>query len=82
MSKAELIASIDATVNEVAKVLEQLPAGGLLDRFPIQAYSTSLLQAIYHVIEHFSYHLEQVLYIYKMRTDRDPGFYRHLAPRI
>ena len=76
--KAELIARIDAVVNEVDKVLERVSPDGLLERFPVQVYTTSRLQAIYHVVEHFSYHLGQILYIYKLRTGRDPGFYRQL----
>jgi uncharacterized damage-inducible protein DinB len=79
--KAELIASIDATVNEVDRVLAGLPETGLLNRFPVQVYATSRLQAIYHVVEHFSYHLGQILYIFKMRTGKDPGFYRMLESR-
>jgi uncharacterized damage-inducible protein DinB len=77
--KAELAAGIEATVNEVVEVLSGLSEPGLLERFPVQIYSTSRLQAIYHVVEHFSYHLGQILYIYKMRTGRDPGFYRNLS---
>jgi uncharacterized damage-inducible protein DinB len=42
----------------------------------IQTYEVSTLQAVYHVVEHFSYHLGQVLYIYKMRTGTDPQFYK------
>jgi uncharacterized damage-inducible protein DinB len=79
--KAELISRIESTVNEVAEVLEGLPETGLLERFPVQVYSTSRLQAIYHVVEHFSYHLGQILYIYKLRTSKDPGFYRNLSSR-
>jgi uncharacterized damage-inducible protein DinB len=79
--KAELIASIEGTVNEVARVLGDLAPDSLLKRFPVQTYSTSRLQAIYHVVEHFSYHLGQILYIYKLRTERDPGFYRHLSTK-
>ena len=79
--KAELISRIDSTVREVADVLERLPETGLLERFPVQVYSTSRLQAIYHVVEHFSYHLGQILYIYKLRTSKDPGFYRNLSSR-
>ena len=81
LPKAELIARIQAAVSEVDAVLRRLPEDGLLKRYPIQAYNTSGLQAIYHVVEHFSYHLGQILYIYKMRTGRDPGFYRHLSNR-
>ena len=74
--KAELIANIEATVGEVNRVLEQLWPNRLSERFPIQGYTSSRLQAIYHVVEHFSYHLGQILYIYKLRTGRDPGFNR------
>jgi uncharacterized damage-inducible protein DinB len=81
VGKAELIANIESTVHAVCKVLGQLPSSGLLERFPVQMYSPSKLHAIYHVVEHFSYHLGQIVFIYKMRTGRDPGFYRHLASR-
>lgn len=77
--KTELIASIRAAVTEVDRVLDALPENRLLDQYAIQTYSSSGLQAIYHVVEHFSYHLGQILYIYKLRTGADPGFYRHLS---
>jgi uncharacterized damage-inducible protein DinB len=73
--KAELLAGIEAIMNEVDGVLERLPPGGLLERFPVQIYQTSRLQAIYHVVEHFSYHLGQILFIYKLRSGKDPRFY-------
>jgi uncharacterized damage-inducible protein DinB len=72
--KEELIAAIDETVNDVSRVLGELPQSRLLERFPVQIYTASRLQAIYHVVEHFSYHLGQILYIYKLRTGKDPGF--------
>ena len=76
--KAELIAAMEATVNEVSGIIGELPADRLLERVPVQVYTPSRLQAIYHVVEHFSYHLGQILYVYKMRTGKDPGFYLHL----
>jgi uncharacterized damage-inducible protein DinB len=79
LPKAELIESIRATVAQVDRVLDGLSQVGLLERFPVQLYNPSRLQAIYHVVEHFSYHLGQILYIYKMRTGNDPGFYRNLT---
>jgi len=81
LPKAQLLATIDRTVFEVDKLLAHLPASTLLERFPVQVYNTSRLQAIYHVVEHFSYHLGQILYIYKLRTGKDPGFYGHLSSR-
>jgi uncharacterized damage-inducible protein DinB len=79
--KQELIAGLEETIKEVDRVLTSLPPDSLLDRFSVQSWSTTRLQAVYHVVEHFSYHLGQILYIYKLRTGRDPGFYRHLAKK-
>ena len=72
--KAELIANIEAAVGEVDRVLEQIPPTRLFERIPVQVYKSSRLQVIYHVVEHFSYHLGQILYIYKLRTGSDAGF--------
>ena len=77
--KQELMANLQETVHEVDRVLNSLAPDSLMERLSVQGWSTSRLQAIYHVVEHFSYHLGQILYIYKLRTGRDPGFYRHLA---
>ena len=66
--RAELIASIRATVVEVDRVLEGLAAKRLLDRLRVQDYDGSVLQAIYHVVEHFSYHLGQIQYVQKLRA--------------
>jgi len=79
--KAQLITDIQQAVDEVDAVLKGFAANQLLVRYPIQTYQTSALQAIYHVVEHFSYHLGQILYIYKLQTAADPGFYRHLSQR-
>lgn len=79
LPKAELIAEIEAVVREVENELRKFPIGQLMVRYPIQAYRVSALQAIYHVVEHFSYHLGQILYIYKLQTANDPGFYRNLS---
>jgi uncharacterized damage-inducible protein DinB len=74
--KTELMANLKQVLNEVDAVLAQLETGRLLSRVKIQTYEVSTLQAVYHVVEHFSYHLGQVLYIYKMRTGTDPQFYK------
>jgi len=77
--KERLIADIQAAVDEVDQVIRRIQLPQLLVRYPIQSYQTSGLQAIYHVVEHFSYHLGQILYIFKLQTAADPGFYRHLT---
>ncbi len=76
--KAALLARLEQTVTEVDGILETFDGGQLLAQRRIQVYDVSSLQAIYHVVEHFSYHLGQVLYICKLRTGRDMEFYREL----
>ena len=44
----------------------------------IQKYDVSVLEAIYHVVEHFSMHTGQIIFATKMLTGADLGFYRHL----
>ena len=74
VSKAELISGIEAAVAEVDSVLGNFPASQLLVQYSVQVYQVSAMQAVYHVVEHFSYHLGQILYIYKLQTATDPGF--------
>jgi uncharacterized damage-inducible protein DinB len=74
--RAELIEALREAVAEVDAVLAQLDSRRLLDRLMIQKYDVSTMQAVYHVVEHFGYHLGQILYIYKMRTGTDPRFYK------
>lgn len=82
ISRVELISAIETAVAEVESVLLNFPVAQLLVRYPVQVYQVSALQAVYHVVEHFSYHLGQILYIYKLQTATDPGFYRHLTGKV
>jgi uncharacterized damage-inducible protein DinB len=80
--RVELISAIESAVTEVESVLLNFPTAQLLVPYPVQVYQVSALQAVYHVVEHFSYHLGQILYIYKLQTAIDPGFYRHLTGQV
>ena len=80
--RAELISAIESAVTQVESVLVNFPTAQLLVQYPVQVYQVSALQAVYHVVEHFSYHLGQILYIYKLQTAIDPGFYRHLTGQV
>ena len=51
----------------------------LAGQLVIQGYRVSVLEAIYHVVEHFSMHTGQILFATKMLTGTDLGFYRHLS---
>ena len=66
------------TVAEAVTVLRDLPVARLVERVTIQKYEVSVLEAIYHVVEHFSMHTGQIVFAAKMLTGSDLGFYNHL----
>ena len=66
-------------VRDAAAVLRALPESRLLEQVTIQGYQMTVLEAIYHVVEHFSHHTGQVLFATKQMTAEDLGFYRHLS---
>ena len=79
--RKELVRLLQESINAVEGVLAGISGERLLNRHHVQKYDPTELQMIYHVVEHFSYHLGQILYIYKLRTGADPGFYRDLSNR-
>src|SRR5579863_2252303 len=54
LAPEELKRRLRATVNEAAALLRALPPGRLCDRKQIQKYEVTELEAILHVVEHFS----------------------------
>jgi uncharacterized damage-inducible protein DinB len=69
---------LQETVAQATAVIDSVRAERLPDRLVIQGYEVSVLEAIYHVVEHFSMHTGQILFVTKMMTGADLGFYRHL----
>jgi hypothetical protein len=76
---AELVAQLRATVTEAVTVLGGLTAEQLLERVTIQGYEGTKLAAIYHVVEHFAGHAFQIMFLTKLFTEEDMGFYAHLS---
>jgi uncharacterized damage-inducible protein DinB len=76
--KGELVARLRSTVEESLRVIGGLTEEQLTARHSIQGYDVSVLEAIYHVVEHFSMHTGQIIFITKLLTTADLGFYRHL----
>jgi uncharacterized damage-inducible protein DinB len=75
---AELTAHLRAVIAEATATLEGLPAERLAARITVQSYDVTVLEAIYHVVEHFSGHTGQIIYLTKALTGEDLGFHRHL----
>jgi len=63
-------------VADASQVLKTFPAGQLLEKRNIQGFDNTALQAIFHVVEHFSLHTGQIIYITKLRQGRDLKFYK------
>jgi len=80
-STPELSARLRETVEEATAAIAGLTPERLAAQLVIQGYRVSALEAVYHVVEHFSMHAGQILFATKMLTGTDLGFYRHLAFR-
>jgi uncharacterized damage-inducible protein DinB len=82
MTGRELLDLLEKTLEEVADVLGDLSEGRLGEERVIQGLPVTVLQALYHVVEHFSMHTGQIIYLAKLRTGRDLGFYRVMDGRV
>jgi hypothetical protein len=73
-----LLRTLGETLQEASAVLSRLTEADLSNTFQIQGYTVSGLQAVYQVVEHFSMHYGQILYVTKMLRGEDLGYYREL----
>jgi uncharacterized damage-inducible protein DinB len=78
VSVSDLLQRLRATVEEAVAVVSAVPAERLMERMVVQKYDVTVLEAIYHVVEHFSEHTGQIIFATKMLTGSDLGFHRHL----
>ena len=78
MEPTELLARLESSVRDAVAVFATVTAGRLAERVTIQSYDVTVLEAIYHVVEHFSQHTGQIIFATKMLTGEDLGFYKHL----
>jgi uncharacterized damage-inducible protein DinB len=78
VQSAELLNGLEQTLNEADAVLASITAERLLERVTIQKYHIPVLEAVYHVVEHFAQHTGQIIFATKWMTGEDMGFYAHL----
>ncbi len=79
---AELASRLTTTVDDAAIVIRKLPAARLGERKVIQKlYEPTLMQAIYHVVEHFAQHTGQIVFATKLLTSADLGYFKHLSAK-
>ena len=75
ISAAELRGALDAVVQQADEILSTIDNTMLLDDRHIQGYDVSVLDAIYHVVEHFSMHTGQIILLSKARIGEDLKLY-------
>ena len=74
-SADELLERLDAALDEVDAVLARLTPEDLAGRRTIQGRDIVVFDAIYHVVEHFSLHLGQIILIAKLHAPGAVKFY-------
>jgi hypothetical protein len=79
MEPAALVALLREAVDRAVAIIRSLPPSRLAERTAIQGYDVTVLKAIFHVVEHFSGHTAQIIFITKMVTGEDLGFYSYLS---
>jgi uncharacterized damage-inducible protein DinB len=72
---AVMLGGLDATLREADEVLRAVLPSELLSRRAIQGRDTTVFEAIYHVVEHFSTHVGQIVWIAKMTAPGAVRFY-------
>ena len=75
ISRDELLALLRSTLSEIETTLRTLDPALLLERRKIQGHDVDILEAIFHVTEHFSMHAGQIFLLTKLLTREGLRFY-------
>jgi uncharacterized damage-inducible protein DinB len=75
LSAEDLLGVLEAAVHDADRVLSELPMSRLPNRLVIQGMDVSVFDAVYHVVEHFAMHTGQIIYLSKLHSGEDLGFY-------
>lgn len=71
-----LLDRLEVAIRDAARVLSDLTADRMLEHVRIQERDVTVLEAVYHAVEHFGMHTGQIILLAKLRAGRDLGFYR------
>lgn len=75
LTRAQLLARIKEVLTAADAALAALEPSLLLEERKIQGNDVQLLEAIFHVVEHFSMHTGQIILLTKMLNSADLKFY-------
>jgi uncharacterized damage-inducible protein DinB len=74
-TKSELLSDLASSVRDADKILSRVSEADLDREVSIQGRDTTVLAAVYHVVEHFSMHTGQIIMLAKMYSARPIRFY-------
>ena len=78
-SGEDVLSRLRPVVSEAVGLIAALPPARLTETRTIQKhYDVTVLEAIYHVVEHFSMHAGQIIFATKLLTGEDLEFYGYL----
>jgi uncharacterized damage-inducible protein DinB len=80
LEPAELIERSRKTVSDAIDILGNFDSARLMDKVTIQNIEVTKMEAIFQVVEHFAQHTGQIMFITKMLTGDDLGYFKHLNP--
>ena len=82
--RADLLSRLRQTIIEVDATLAKFDMDRLVEKKTIQGLEVTALEAILHVVEHFSMHTGQIILLTKLLTSSDLRFYEFEgdAPRL
>jgi len=78
ITRDELLALLRSTMSEVDAALAAFDSECLPENRTIQGLEVTALEAILHVVEHFSMHTGQIILITKMLAESDLSFYEFI----
>jgi uncharacterized damage-inducible protein DinB len=73
MDKEQLFTRLHTTVTRACHLMKALDESALARKFIIQDFETTGLGAIYHIVEHFAWHVGQITWIAKARAGEGHG---------
>ena len=75
ISQSDLVARLTQTLQETDATLAAFDPEKLLQKFSVQGLEVPALEAVLHVVEHFSMHTGQIILMAKMFAQIDLEFY-------
>jgi uncharacterized damage-inducible protein DinB len=75
---AELLEKIKSVTERAIEVIQGSTKATLRENYSVQGFEYSGTAVLIHVVEHYSYHVGQIVYWTKLLHNRDLGFYANL----